>query len=77
MTEETQKKSRRSKFSKLYPVDAPLKLLVNENPKRAGSQAAQRFDGYLGSTTVGQAIAKGVKYQDIAYDVSRQYVEVG
>lgn len=75
MTEET-KKSRRSKFSVLYPADATLKLLVNENPKKAGSKSADRFDGYLTASTVGQAITNGVKYQDIAYDVSRKFIEV-
>jgi hypothetical protein len=74
MSEE--KKSRRSKLSSLYPADATLKLLVTENPKRAGSKSAQRFEGYLGATTVGDAVAAGVKYQDIAYDVSRKFVEV-
>ena len=75
MTEET-KKSRRTKFSVLYPADSTLKLLVNENPKKAGSKSAVRFDGYLNASTVGQAITNGVKYQDIAYDVSRKFIEV-
>ncbi len=75
MTEEV-KKTRRSKFSVLYPKDASLKLLVNENPKKAGTKSAQRFDGYLNANTVGEALEAGVKYQDIAYDVSRKFIEV-
>jgi len=75
MTEET-KKTRRSKFSSLYPKDSSLKLLVNENPKKAGSKSAQRFDGYLNAITVGDALNNGVRYQDIAYDVSRKFIEV-
>ena len=56
--------------------DSSLKLLVNENPKKAGSKSAQRFDGYLNAITVGDALNNGVRYQDIAYDVSRKFIEV-
>ena len=68
---------RRSKFKELFPDEMALELVVAENPKKKGSQAAIRFTGYTGSTTVGEALAKGVKYADIAYDVGRQYIKLG
>lgn len=67
----------RINFSKLYPEDSPLTLLVDKNPKKAGSKSAARFEGYTGAATVGEARAKGVTYQDIAYDVARNYIKIG
>ena len=71
------KAPRQSKFEKLYPEDSKLELLAKENPKKKGSKAAERFEGYTGAKTVGDALAKGVTYADIAYDVGRQFVKVG
>ncbi len=74
-TEEKPKTSR-SNFSKLYPEDAKLTLMVEENPKKKGSKSADRFNGYTGADTVGAALAAGVTYQDIAYDVGRGFIKV-
>ncbi len=74
--EETKAPSNRTNFSKLYPENAPLKLLVDKNPKKAGSKSAERFEGYTGAETVGDALAKGVTYQDIAYDIGHGFIEV-
>jgi len=68
---------RRSKFSDLYPDDMALKVLVEENPKKVGSKAHAMFEGYFGCTTVGEARAKGVSYQSIAYDVARRFIQLG
>lgn len=71
------KRIRKSKFEGVYPEDAKIKVLVKENPKKAGSKSAARFEGYAGAKTVGDALANGVTYQDIAYDVGRQFITVG
>lgn len=68
---------RRSVFANLYPEDAKVKLLVDKNPKKAGSKSAERFEAYTGSETVGDYLAKGGTYQDIAYDVGRGFVKIG
>ena len=68
---------RRSKFAELYPEDAKLTIICDTNPKKAGSKSFARFEGYTGADTVGAALAKGVTYQDIAYDIGRQFVKVG
>lgn len=68
---------RRSKFKELFPADTLITVLVSENPKKKGSQAAARFEGYAHSATVGQALDNGVKYADIAYDLGRQYIKLG
>lgn len=67
----------RSNFSKLYPEDAKVKLLVESNPKRAGSKSAERFEAWFGSETVGDYLAKGGTYQDVAFDVGRGFVQIG
>ena len=74
---EAKEKANRSSFAKLYPEDAPLKVLAEKNPKRAGSKAAKRFDGYFKAKTVGDALANGVTYADIAYDVGHQFIKIG
>ena len=74
---EAKEPSNRSNFAKLYPEDQPIKLLVDKNPKKAGSKSAARFEGYTGAKTVGDALAAGVTYQDIAYDVGRGFIQVG
>jgi len=75
---ETKKTSgpRRSKFADIYPNSAKVKLLVDKNPKKEGSACRDRFDAYTGSATVGEYLAKGGTYQDIAYDIGRQFVEI-
>ena len=67
----------RSNFAKLYPEDATVQLLVDKNPKKAGSKSAERFEAYSGSATVGDYLSKGGTYQDIAYDVGRGFVKIG
>lgn len=71
-----EKKARRSKFEALYPEDARFKLLVKENPKKAGSKSFDRFQGYFGAKTIGAALAAGVTYADVAYDIGRRFIEV-
>ena len=67
----------RTKFSKMWPEDAKITLLVTENVKKKGSKAAERFQHYFASKTVGDYLAAGGTYQDIAYDSGRQFVKIG
>ena len=69
--------TRRTNFESLYPDNTPLKLLVDDNPKKKGSQAALMFEGYRGAKNVGQARRKGVSYQAIAHDLGRRYIALG
>ena len=61
----------------MYPEDAAIKLLVTENPKKEGSAAKERFQHYFKSKTVGDYLAAGGTYQDIAYDVGRAFIQIG
>jgi hypothetical protein len=67
----------RTNFAGLWPEDQPIKVLVEKNPKKNGSKSRERFEHYFGSDTVGAYLAKGGTYQDLAYDVARQFVQVG
>jgi hypothetical protein len=67
----------RSSFAALYPKEASLKLLVTENPKKAGSKSFERFQHYFTSKTVGEFLSKGGTYGDIAYDIARKRIQVG
>jgi ribosomal protein L21E len=64
-----------SRFKALYPDEAPITVLVEGNPKRGKSK--ERFEGYTGSATVGEAVAKGVLRADIAWDVGHGLIKVG
>lgn len=75
--EEKPKAARRSKFAELYPEDAAVKVLVEENPKKNGSASRERFEHYFKAKTVGDFLAAGGTYADVAYDVGRQHIQVG
>ncbi len=69
--------ARKSKFAELWPADAKLTVLVEDNPKKEGSATRERFEHYFGSKTVGEYLEKGGTYGDIAYDIPRGYVAIG
>ncbi len=68
--------NRRTNFASLYPDSAEITMLISHNPKAPGSAAAERFAGYKGAKTVGQARNNGVTYQDIANDLGRRFILV-
>ena len=72
-----EKSVKRSAFQTLYPEDSKLTLLVTENPKKQGSKARERFEHYFTSKTVGEFLAKGGGYGDIAYDLGRGRIKIG
>lgn len=88
-----EKAPRKSKLSALYPEDAEITVLVEGNPKKAGSRAAEVFEFYRTSKTVGDFFAATahitttnkegeVKKRpgdmgDITYDVGHGYIKVG
>ena len=75
--EKKEKTPRVSKFAAMYPNDAKVTLIVKENPKKEGSKSRERFEGYTGAKTVGEAMKGGVTYADIAYDIGRMHIKVG
>lgn len=78
-TEEKEPSVKRTNFSKLYPDDQPVMLLVKENPKKKGSKSHARFQSYFGADTIGAAREgdNGVSYQDIVYDIGHEFIRVG
>ena len=72
-----EKTVKRSAFQTLYPEDMALTCLVTENPKKQGSKSRERFEHYFTSKTVGDFLAKGGTYGDIAYDLGRSRIKLG
>jgi hypothetical protein len=62
-----------------WPKDAPLKLLVDYNPKQPGSKSYDRFQGYFSpqATTLAGALSVGVRMDDIRNDVGKGYISLG
>lgn len=68
-----------------YNREHKIRLLSNaegvqygpeNNPKRVGSASHDRFALYSDGMTIGAAIEKGVKTDDIAWDVKKGFIEV-
>lgn len=68
-----------------YNREHKIRLLSNaegvkygpeNNPKRAGSASHDRFAMYEDGMTIGAAIEKGVKTDDIAWDTKKGFIEV-
>lgn len=78
-TEADKPKVARTNFSKMYPEDATVTLNVEENPKKVGSKARERFQLYFGlkESTVGAYLEAGGTYQSIAYDIGRGFITIG
>lgn len=57
-------KAPKEKASK-YPMDATIKVLAKENPKREGSAAHKKFAFLKDGMTVAQFLALGVKHAEL------------
>ena len=62
----------------------PVKLIVDENPKKAGSMSFERFQGYFkceskypDGYTIKAAYNEGVRGDDIRHDVAHGFILVG
>jgi len=64
---------RKSVLNKL----AKVSLLVAENPKREGSQAAANFDKYEDGITVEQLQKRGVSLADIRWNIAKEFIALG
>ena len=49
---------------------------VSHNPKRAGTQAAKRWDKYCQTTTVAGALKAGASLRDLDSDYAREFLQV-
>ena len=57
-------------------MDAKIKLLVDENPKREGSAAHGRFANYKDGMTVADALAAGLRTSDLKYDTAHEFIKI-
>lgn len=56
--------------------EAKITLKIEENPKREGSEARERFESYFQSETVGEFLDSGGSMGDINYDIIHGFIEV-
>lgn len=70
--ESTPKTSRRARFTE----DQVITLLVNENPKRKGTMAWEKWEIYEDGMTVGEYLEAGGKRSTLLYDVEKGYIEI-
>lgn len=68
-----------------YNPEHKIRLLSNaegakygpeNNPKRAGSASHDRFALYSDGMTIAAAVEKGVKTDDLAWDIRKGFIEV-
>lgn len=57
-----------------FDLEAKIKILVDENPKRKGSASAKRFEKYENGMKVADALAKGVTSADINWDTKHNFI---
>lgn len=69
-------KSDSKKTIKRFDKDAVITILVSENPKKAGSASAARFDFYKNGITIAKALSLGVRSADISYDVKHNFISI-
>ncbi len=55
---------------------AKITVLAEENPKRQGTLAYERFALYETGMTVGEYVDAGGRAGDIGYDVAAGYIEL-
>lgn len=59
-----------------WPLETKIKVVAKENPKRAGSAAAKRFDLYKDNPTVGAFLAAGGTSGDLHWDSTHGHIEI-
>ena len=50
---------------------------VKSNPKREGSKAHARFQGYMKAKTVGEYYSMGGTKGDLKYDSEKDFIQIG
>jgi hypothetical protein len=72
------KAERQSALRKTYPDTAVITITTpdKKNPKRQGSASYDRFAAYKDGMTVKDAVAAGVLYADLSWDVGHGFISV-
>lgn len=72
---EGEEKKGRGRNRKFQP-EQKITILAKENPKRAGSTAAERFALYKNGMTVKAALEAGVKAADLSWDAAKGHISI-
>lgn len=60
-----------------FALDAKIKVLAKDNPKRKGSKAFKTFAKYKSNMTVAEAIKAGINWSALRYDSAHEIISVG
>jgi hypothetical protein len=60
----------------MFADNAKIKVLVDKNPKRAGSESALRFAKYKTGQTVAEAFEAGLSSADLRYDTLHKFITI-
>jgi hypothetical protein len=61
---------------KKYKPTSKIRLLVDKNPKRAGSGSYKRFEYYTDGMTVQEALEEGVTPANLDYDNKKEFIKI-
>lgn len=75
-TKEASTEGRRGR-APAWPLETKIKVLVSENPKRAGSSSFDRFALYGKGTTVGAFLEAGGTSADLHWDSEHEFISIG
>ena len=48
--------------------------IQQENPKKPGTKAYERFEKYMGAETIGDTMSKGTNWQDLSGDFEKKII---
>lgn len=60
-----------------YALDAAIKVLVKDNPKREGTRAHKMYPKYATSKTVGDYLKAGGQWSDLRWDAEKKFISIG
>ena len=67
----------RRTFKDIYPREIWLDLLVEDNPKRKGTRAWEKYELYRKANNIGEALDLGIPYRDIDRDYAAGNIALG
>lgn len=73
--EDEEKPAPKSRLKKWKPTSV-IRLLVEKNPKRAGSGSYKRYEKYNDGMTVQEALEEGITPADLDYDNKKEFIKI-
>lgn len=59
-----------------FPLEAKIKVLIKDNPKREGTDAHKRFSKYKTGMKVEEALKAGLRWGDLKWDTAHEHIAI-